>query len=239
MAFPRLRSPIAQFERIDVALATMGGFVEQQLSDATSAFSRRDVALARSVAARDAETDARERRVEGAVVDLLEARRLPSADLRRAMVAVKIAAEMERIGDLSKNIGKRVGLIVRHDPHALGREASMPVVRMGEIALRQFSGALDALFRGDAASARAVRDGDDRIDDLYNSVFSEILEVMAKEPALVSSFTQLVFVAKNFERIGDHATNIAERVHFAVTGQEIREERPKADVTSLAPLGAG
>ncbi|WP_031554395.1 phosphate signaling complex protein PhoU [Parvularcula oceani] len=231
MAFRILRSTAAHFERIDIAIATMGGYVEQQLRDAISAFERRDEQLARTVRDRDVETDARERVVEREVMTLLEQRRLPPDELRRAMTAVKIAAEMERIGDLAKNTAKRSPLIAREDPGAASQAALSPVVRMGNIALRQFSGSLDALFRSDPQAARAVRNGDDRIDDLYNSVFREILGVMTEQPALVSACTQLVFVAKNFERIGDHATNIAERVHFSLTGEELANERVKKDVT--------
>ncbi len=154
------------------------------------------------------------------------------------MTAVKIAAEMERIGDLAKNCAKRLPTVVSADRKGLAREAAAPVLRMGQIAGDQLSLALDALLRSDSATARAVRDGDDRIDDLYNSVFKAILSVMREEPSLVSACTQLVFVAKNFERIGDHATNIAERVHYAVTGEELTVARPKADLTTDVALAA-
>lgn len=238
MAFGRQQRLEAHLDKIEVALATMGGFVEQQLADGVDAFARRDLTLAKTVASRDAETDAREREVEAAVTELMAARRLPTDELRRAMTAVKIAAEMERIGDLSKNTAKRLRAVIEADAEGAARGAAAPVGRMGEIAASQFSGALDALFRRDPVAARAVRDGDERIDDLYNSVFTEILAVMTRDPALVSTCTQLVFVAKNFERIGDHATNIAERVHYAVTGEEIEDERPKTDLTSHVVVAA-
>lgn len=238
MAFGRLRRREAHLDRIEVALATMGGFVEQQLSDGVDAFARRDLDLARTVASRDAETDAREREVEAAVIALMSEQRLPPGELRRAMTAIKIAAEMERIGDLAKNTAKRLGAVVSADRAGGARPAAAPVARMGQIATDQLSGALDALFRSDPTAARAVRDGDGRVDDLYNSVFTEILSVMRADPTLVPACTQLVFVAKNFERVGDHATNIAERVHYAVTGEEIEEDRPKADLTSSPALAA-
>jgi phosphate transport system protein len=238
MAFGLQRSLTARFEEIDIALATMGGHVEQQLSDAITVFDRRDTALANDVIRRDVETDARERSVERAVIELMEDRRLPPTELRRAMTVVKIAGQMERIGDLSKNIAKRTRAVAADDQRGLTREAAAPVVRMGVIALAQVSGSLDALFRSDAQAARAVREGDDRIDDLFNSVFTGILDVMAREAALVSACTQLVFIAKNFERVGDHATNIAERVHYALTGEELTEERRKSDVTSSMTVAA-
>lgn len=238
MAFGLQRSLTARFEEIDIALATMGGHVEQQLSDAITVFDRRDTVLATDVIRRDVETDARERSVERAVIELMEDRRLPPAELRRAMTVVKIAGQMERIGDLSKNIAKRTKAVAGDDPRGLTRDAAAPVARMGGIALSQVSGSLDALFRSDAQAARAVREGDDRVDDLFNSVFTGILEVMVREASLVSACTQLVFIAKNFERVGDHATNIAERVYYALTGEELTAERRKSDVTSTMTVAA-
>ena len=228
----------ARFERIDVALAEMGGVVESQLADAVSAFERRDAALATEVVARDRETDARERAVEQAVVDFLEARRPAPDGLRRAMTSVKIGAEMERVGDLAANIAKRTITVGRLDAPHRTHAAAQPVVRMGRAAQSQLTAALDALFRADPAAARAVREGDDQVDDLYNSVFDAILSLMASDAKLVSAGTQLVFAAKSFERIGDHATNIAERVHYALTGHELCEDRLKTDRTSVLGYAA-
>ena len=238
MPFGRNRAQQLRYERIDVALAEMGGVVETQLKDAISAFDRRDAALAEDVIARDRETDARERAVEQAVVDFLEARRPAPDGLRRALTSVKIGAEMERTGDLAANIAKRTVSITTFDPEGATRAAAAPVTRMGEAARAQLSAALDALFHADPVAARAVREGDDRVDDLYNSVFGDILSVMARKPALVSAATQLVFAAKSFERIGDHATNIAERVHYGLTGHELCEDRLKTDRTSMLGLAA-
>ena len=238
MPFGLNRAQQARFERIDVALAEMGGVVESQLADAVSAFERRDAALARDVIDRDRETDARERAVEQAVVDFLEARRPAPDGLRRAMTSVKIGAEMERIGDLAANIAKRTVTITALDAADKTRSAAAPVARMGRAAQGQLTAAIDALFHTDPAAARAVREGDDRVDDLYNSVFDAILELMARDPSLVSAGTQLVFAAKSFERIGDHATNIAERVHYALTGHELCEDRLKTDRTSVLGIAA-
>ena len=239
MAFGLQRVLSEGFERIDVALATMGGVVEQQLADSIHAFSRRDEDLAAAVIAQDRDTDRHERAVEQAVIDLLEAKRLAPENLRRAMTAVKIAAEMERTGDLAKNIAKRTRSVLAHDPYGRTRNAAAPVVRMAGVASAQLSGALDALFRSDPVAASAVREGDTQVDDLYNSVFEELLGVMAEDAAVVSAGTQIVFVAKNFERIGDHATNIAERVHYALTGEELAGDRPKTDVTDALGVAAG
>ena len=233
-----LRNTEERFERIDVALAEMGGVVESQLADAILAFERRDTGLARGVVARDAETDAHERLVADEVTDLLESRRLSPDDVRRALTSLKIAAEMERVGDLAKNVAKRTVVIARTDPMGRTRGAAAPVQRMGEAALGQLSAGLDALFRRDPRAAHAVRDADDQVDDLYNAVFAEVLAAMADDAALAPVGTHLLFAAKNLERIGDHATNIAERVHFAVTGEEIGEARLKTDATANAvPVG--
>lgn len=228
MPFGILRHQANHIEKLDVALATMGGMVEQQLTDALAAFGQRDAELARAVNAQDAETDRQERQIEHLVAELFQERRRSEAEIRRMMAAVRIASEMERIGDLSKNIARRSISIAETDEHA--KHAG--VVRMGRISLRQFSEALDALFRRNADAARAVRNADDQVDDIYNSVFSELLTLMNRKPGVASTSTHLIFIAKNFERIGDHATNIAERVHFALTGEELPAERGKTDVTT-------
>jgi len=232
MPFGILKQQADRIEKLDVALATMGGLVEQQLSDALTAFEQRDAELAHSVGRRDAETDRYERQIESLVADLFHERRREPKEIRRMMAAVRIAAEMERVGDLSKNIARRSIIIADSDDRG-DLSQQIGVVRMGQIALRQFAESLDALFRRNAAAARAVRNADDQVDDLYNSVFHELLTRMDQMPGVASTGTHLIFVAKNFERIGDHATNIAERVHFALTGEELPpEERVRTDVTS-------
>ena len=227
-----------RFERIDSALAELGGIVESQLADAITAFERRDQALAERVVALDAKTDAHERLVAEAVSSLLENRRLSADQVRHALTALKIAAEMERVGDLAKNVARRTVVIARTDPKGRTRGAAAPVQRMGAAALGQLSAGLDALFRRDPVAAHAVRDADDQVDDLYNAVFAEVLAAMADDSALSAVGTHLLFAAKNLERIGDHATNIAERVHFAVTGEEIGEDRLKTDRTAAVGIAA-
>lgn len=233
MRFGLLKPTTSRLDDIDVELATMGGLVEQQLSDAITAFERGDRDLAADVRDRDADIDARETAIERQVVALLEQHRPTGAPLRRAMTALRVAAEMERIGDLSKNIAKRTLVVTEpgSDQESLQRTAPT-VARMGRRAMAQFAESLDCLFRENAIAARAVRDADDQIDDLYNSIFREILLSMSQYQADVVLGTHLVFIAKNFERIGDHATNIAERVHYSLTGDALDDERPKSDITS-------
>jgi phosphate transport system protein len=229
MPFGILRQQADHIEKLDVALATMGGVVEQQLTDALNALEHRDVALAQSVVARDVETDRLEHQIERLTAELFHERRRTPAEIRRMMASVRIASEMERVGDLAKNVAKRSVVIGDTGTDELSVHAG--VVRMGRMSLSQFAEALDALFRRNADAARAVRGADDQVDSIYNSVFGELLTLMNTTPGSASVGTHLVFIAKNFERIGDHATNIAERIHFALTGREVEEERPKKDVT--------
>ncbi len=232
MPFGLLRSATGRLDKVDIALATMGGVVEQQLSDAIAAFERGDAILATDVRDRDLTVDQHERAIEREVIDILEDRRPTGEALRRALTAVKIAAEMERIGDLSKNIAKRTLVLGSIEERDTPTNVVPVVARMGRRALTQFGEGRDSLFQGNATAARAVRDADDQIDELYNSIFREILVGMSQYAAGVLMGTHLVFIAKNFERIGDHATNIAERVHFSLTGHELEDERPKGDVTT-------
>jgi phosphate transport system protein len=230
MPFGILRQQADHIEKLDVALATMGGVVEQQLTDCLAALEHRDGELARSVVARDRETDLLETQVEQLTAELFHDRRRSPAEIRRMMASVRIASEMERVGDLAKNIARRSIIIAETDEERLSKRSG--VVRMGGIALRQFSESLDALFRRNAVAARAVRNADDQVDNIYNSVFGELLTVMNTKPGFASTGTHLIFIAKNFERVGDHATNIAERVHYALTGKELEDERVKTDVTA-------
>ena len=231
MPFGILKQQAERIDKLDVALATMGGMVEQQLTDALTAFEQRDADLARAVEERDAETDRQERQIEELVAELFSERRRNHGEIRRMMAAVRIASEMERVGDLAKNVSRRSVIIAETDD-AGEHSKHAGVVRMGRISLRQFSEALDALFRRNAEAARAVRNADDQVDDIYNSVFRELLTLMNRTPGTASMGTHLIFVAKNFERVGDHATNIAERVHYALTGEQLPVERVKTDVTS-------
>ncbi len=238
MPFGLLKSATGRLEKVDIALATMGGVVEQQVADAIAAFERGDEALAQSVWSSDSHVDEHERLIERQVVGILEDTRPTGESLRRAMTAVKIAAEMERIGDLAKNVAKRTTALASAEDTEPAMRVSPVVARMGRSALAQFGESLDALFRSNPDVARAVRETDAQIDELYNSIFREILVSMSQYSVNIVEGTHLVFVAKNFERIGDHATNIAERVHYTLTGTELAGERPKKDFTSVTALTA-
>ena len=213
-------------------LAQMGGLAEDHLAKAIDALSKRDTKLADVVIAQDEKIDALELQLEERAI-LTIARRQPMArDLREIMVAIRIASDLERIGDLAKNIAKRTHAINEQLP----RKLAAGLTRMGRLSLEQLKDVLDAYTTADDVKALDVWRNDGELDALYNSIFRELLTYMMEDPRMIGPCTHLLFGAKNFERIGDHATNIAENIHYLVSGQPMREERPKKDTTSVTPF---
>jgi phosphate transport system protein len=210
-------------------LAEMGGLAEEQLDKAITALVRRDISLADEVIRHDERLDALERDIEAKVV-LLIARRQPVAvDLREVMVAIRVASDIERIGDLAKNTAKRALGI----SEPLPRRLSPGLTRMGNLAQAELKEVLDAYSRKDGDKALAVWRSDEDLDALYNAIFRELLTYMMEDPRNITLCTHLLFGAKNLERIGDHATNIAENTYFLINGRPIAEDRPKKDVTAM------
>src|SRR5437762_1527647 len=213
-------------------LAQMGGLAEDQLAKAIDALERRDTLLADQVIAQDDKVDAIEVNVEEKAI-LTIARRQPVArDLREIMVAIRISSDLERIGDLAKNVAKRVHAI----SDTLPRKLSSGLTRMGRLSLEQLKNVLDAYVSMSDEKALEVWRSDEELDALYNSIFRELLTYMMEDPRMIGLCTHLLFGAKNFERIGDHATNIAENIYYMVNGKNIAEERPKKDQTSLTSI---
>ena len=209
-------------------LAQMGGLVEQQLDDAIYALTRRDTALADRVIQNDERVDVLEREIEEKAI-LTIARRQPVArDLREIMVAIRVSSDLERIGDLAKNTAKRTHAM----SDQLTRKLLVGVTRMGRLAQVEVKNILDAYSRSDADLAMEVWRADEDLDALYNSIFRELLTYMMEDPRNISLCTHLLFGAKNMERVGDHATNIAENIYYLVHGKPLSEGRPKKDVTS-------
>jgi len=221
MAFSQAQNIPNDYQQLDVLLAQMAALVETNLGDAITAFARNDINMARSLIEADRRVDSLHNNLEMGVYQLLEKSLLPSHEVRGALAMVKIASDIERVGDLAKNIGRRIPIIARDKitSHHAG------VVRMGVISLRQLSDILTAYTSRDLVAAQAVWAGDDEVDELYKSVFREILVAMQEDPSRVNSATHMVFVAKNFERVGDHATNIAESLHFMMTGHPFKTGR--------------
>lgn len=216
-------------------MAELGGLAERQVSDAGKAIANRDVQLAEHVVIGDASLDALQREIEEKAI-LTIARRQPMAvDLREIVGALRIANDLERVGDLAKNNSKRV-LDLTGDFHP--QKLIRGVEHMSELALDQLKHVLDAYVGRDVAKAHEVWNADQEIDGLCVSIFRELLTYMMEDPRNIGFCIHLMFCAKNIERIGDHTTNIAETVHYIVEGQPLIDERPKADTTRFAGLMA-
>jgi len=223
----------AELQELAREIAEMGGLAERQIGHAFQALDLRDHALAQRVVADDAKIDALQRQVEEKAI-LTIARRQPMAiDLREIVGALRLSNDLERIGDLAKNIAKRVGALEGdfRVPQVMGG-----VEHMTDLVLAQLKDVLDAYARRDSAKAVVVWRGDEEIDAVNNSLFRELLTYMLEDPRNISDCIHLLFCAKNVERMGDHATNIAETVYYMVEGRTIGEERPKGDTTSMTNI---
>ena len=219
-----------EIERLDTALIQMGGLAEAQLSDAITAFSKRDGDLAERVVAGDARIDAKYSEVEAQVVRLLALRQPVASDLRRVVAALRVSGDLERIGDYAANVAKRT-LALTQMP-AVRPAGGIP--RMGRLAQQIIKDVLDSWSDNDAERAYRAWARDEELDELYNSLFRELLTYMMEDPRNISACTHILFMAKNIERIGDHATNIAETLYYVVNGTPLREVRAKADQTSYS-----
>jgi phosphate transport system protein len=219
----------ADLQELARMVAEMGGLAEKQVADAVDALAKRDTALAQSITAADTTIDALQRDIEEKAV-LTIARRQPMAvDLRAVVSALRLANDLERIGDLAKNIAKRViALNTEFPPPNLIRG----VEHMADLVLSQLKAVLDAYAQHDLTKAMAGWRGDEEIDAMTTSVFRELLTYMMEDPRNITFCIHLLFCAKNIERMGDHATNIAETVHYLIEGRTISEKRPKGDDTT-------
>jgi phosphate transport system protein len=210
-------------------LAEMGGLAEEQLDNAITALSKRDLVLADQVIARDEKLDVLERQIEEKAILTIAKRQPMALDLREIIVAIRVSSDIERIGDLAKNTAKRTHAISEQLP----RRLSTGLTRMGNMAQLQLKNVLDAYSRQDDGKAMSVWRSDEDLDALYNSIFRELLTYMMEDPRNISLCTHLLFGAKNLERIGDHTTNIAENIYYLIHGKTISEGRPKKDITAM------
>ena len=208
-------------------IATMGGLAERQLTMAVEAIEKRDLALAERAVHADAEIDALEHDIESQAILMIARRQPVASDLREIIVAVKISTDLERVGDLAKNIARRAERIIEHHP----RRAIVGFVRMAHAAMQQIKDVLDAYSTRNTEQALVVWRNDEEIDAIYNSLFRELLTYMMEDPRNIGSCTHLLFGAKNIERVGDHATNIAENVYYLVTGEPLTDTRHRLDDT--------
>jgi phosphate transport system protein len=217
-----------QLEALSTLVSQMGGLAEAQFAAAVDAIARRDSEAAERAVGGDARIDDIQQAIEDRALKLLALRQPMARDLRDTLAAIKIAAELERVGDLAKNIAKRAMVLNREPPIRL----TQSLARMGRQAQAQLKQVLDAFSGRNADEAEEVWNRDGEIDEIYNSLFRELLTYMMEDPRTIGLCTHLLFVAKNIERCGDHCTNIAEVVYHMVRAGHLSANRPKADVTS-------
>jgi phosphate transport system protein len=228
MAEHTVKAFTEQLEALASSVAQMGGLAEAQLADSIDAIAKRDTARAEAVVGADRKVDELQQQIEEQALKVLALRQPMAVDLRETLAAIKIAGELERIGDLAKNIAKRAIVLNREQPIRLAQS----LARMGGQSLAQLKLVLDAYSDRDADSAQLVWKQDGEIDEMYNSLFRELLTYMMEDPRTIGLCTHFLFIAKNVERAGDHCTNIAEVVYHMVTGSHLTIDRPKGDVTS-------
>ena len=207
--------------RLRGLIAEMGGLAELGIQESLRALVNGDEELAAGVVARDLKLDRLESQVDELAVRVIALRAPMADDLREIIAALKIAGVVERIGDYAKNIAKRVNKIEgrnRFEPLTL-------IPAMGDLAAEMVHDVLTAFAARDPVMAREVIARDDKVDAFYDSIFRNLVSYMVENPATISSAAQLLFVARNIERICDHATNVAEMVHYAATGQYPPDER--------------
>jgi phosphate transport system protein len=231
-----VRSFTEELEALAGAVSQMGGLAEEAVVNAISTIVLRDRALAQQIIERDTLLDDLQRDIERRITRVLALRQPMARDLRQTIGALKLAADLERIGDLAKNIAKR----------SLGMDDVLPapvlrgIERMGKLAASQLKLVLDSYGTGTVGGAISVWMQDEELDEHYNSLFRELLTYMMEDPRKIGPTTHLLFIAKNLERIGDHCTNMAEVVHYLETGEEIGGQRPKSEnLPEVPPAPSG
>ncbi len=225
-----VRSFDEQLHGLGEIVIRMGGMAESQLATAIQALTKRDSDLAARVVQQDAAIDALEERLNQDAVRLLALRQPMADDLREVLAALKISSDLERIGDYAKNVAKRVIAINQAAPI----EPVSAIPRMGRLVQSIIKDTLDAYVARDAERAIDVWRRDEEVDEMYTGLFREILTYMMEDPRNISAGTHLIFIAKNIERMGDHATNVAETIYFLATGRRMEGGRPKGDTSSFA-----
>ena len=225
----------ADLQELSRMIAEMGGLAERQIGDSIDALNRHDAALSQSIIADDAKIDLLQREIEEKAI-LTIARRQPMAiDLREIVGAMRVANDLERVGDHAKHIGKRV---VALDGDFYPQKLIRGVQHMAELVAAQLKQVLDAYASRDLPLALAVWKGDEEVDAMCTSLFRELLTYMMEDPRNITFCMHLMFCAKDIERMGDHATNIAETVYYMIEGRPITDQRPKGDPTNFGTAAA-
>ena len=224
-----IKSYDEELSRLNKIIVEMGGLAESQLASAIDSVVQRDSDLAARVVEADAAVDQLERDLDNLAIRLLALRQPMARDLREIVVALKIASDLERICDYAANVAKRSIALSQAPP--IQPVYALP--RMGRLALLLVKDVIDAYVERDPDKALAVWNRDEELDEMYSSLFREFLTYMMEDPRNIGVYTHLLFMAKNIERIGDHATNIAEDLYYLIYGRPLDQVRPKGDKSSL------
>ena len=224
-----------ELSRLRSQIAEMGGMVELQVVNACKAVVGRNSEAATAAVSMDPKVDEAEREIEQFVIRLLALRQPMAGDLRRIVAALKMTGDLERMGDYAANVAKRSVVLQQYSlPFTLSGLA-----HMGDLVQENLKTIIDAVGESDIEKAMEVWRSDERIDDIYNALFRELVTYMMEDPRNITPCTHLLFIAKNLERIGDHATNIAETLYYAVTGEALTSARPKGDTSAYAVVRPG
>ncbi|RWC48550.1 MAG: phosphate signaling complex protein PhoU [Mesorhizobium sp.] len=216
-------------------IAAMGGHAERMVDQAITALVNADPSLAQKVIRDDSVLDEGQREIDDKAIIIIARRQPMATDLREIVGTIRISADLERVGDLAKNVAKRVVAVTDgRQPTSLFRGLEA----LTNLALTQLKEVLDVYASRSVEKIGFVRDRDDQIDAMYTSLFRELLTYMMEDPRNITPCTHLLFCAKNIERIGDHATNIAETIYYIVTGEQMPAERPKGDKTDKISLSS-
>lgn len=220
----------ADLAQIEKTIMEMGGLVEEQILAAASALKARDVEKGLEVVEADRKIDELEVEVDNQVIRVLALRQPKAQDLRSVVAVMKVAGNLERIGDYAKNIGKRIGVIAQAEQITTGLATLDRMCRLVHPMVRDV---VDAYVERDEAKAEEIRVRDNDVDQIYNTLFRELLTYMMEDPRNITPCMHLLFIAKNLERMGDHATSVAEQTQYLVSGVLPDPDRPKSDETSF------
>jgi len=224
-----------ELKEIDRLIRQMGDTAGAMVASSIGALLKGDSAQGQRVVSEDAVMDAHQRDLDDRAITLIAKRQPMAQDLRAVVGAIRMAGDLERIGDLAKNIAKRVGAVGQT---SMPKNLSHGIDAMAGMVLEQVKGVVDKYVARDVAGLSELRDNDEKIDVRYTAVFRELLTYMMEDPRNITACTHLLFCAKNLERIGDHVTNIAENAYYVVTGEQLPVARPKYDETTAVLAGA-
>ncbi len=225
-----VKSYETELNRLRRLMTEMGGLVESQVEMATQAVLNKDAAAAAHAMETDPKVDAMEREAEQFVIRMLALRQPMAQDLRQIVSSLKMTGDLERIGDYAANVAKRSLVLSQFSLNFPFAGLS----QMSRLVKENLKTIIDAIGESDADKALQVWRSDAAIDDLYNTIFRELITYMMEDPRTITPCTHLLFIAKNLERIGDHATNIAETIYYAVKGEPLTDARPKSDISAYA-----